>query len=148
MGRVALFAALFLASACKKDGSEDDDRARLSTVLAADAKVDAFLGEADRLDRLGRANEAAVIVDTEATPALNDARRLLEETPATTSWGRERRTELVKLLDDRAAVMPTYVAALKSTDPKAKLDVAQAQATLEKRALGIAASMKKKEPAP
>ncbi|HRH00739.1 MAG TPA: hypothetical protein PLR99_31070 [Polyangiaceae bacterium] len=57
--RALLFAALAalgtLDVACSRapDRALDDaDRGRLGALLAADAKVDALLGEADRLDRL------------------------------------------------------------------------------------------------
>jgi len=142
-------AGFFALGACSKDGgSEDADRGRLSAVLAADAKVDGFLGEAERLDRQGRSADAAKVVEKDATPALADARVLLEQTQADTAWGRERRGVLLTLLTDRAAAMPGYVSALRGADPKAKLDATLVQADLEKRALGIAASMKKREPSP
>lgn len=145
MGLAALGAGFFSLGACSKSSaSEDDDRARLSAVLAADAKVDGFLGEADRLDRQGRSADAAKVVETEATPALGEAKALLDHTVADTAWGRDRRDELAKLLGDRAAAMPSYVTALRGTDPTAKLEAVMAQAALEKRALGVATAMKKK----
>lgn len=132
---------------CSKEsarGSEEDDRAKLAMLLGADAKVDAVLSEADRLDRQGKPAEAAKLVDGEATSALSDAKALLGRTTADTPWGKEQRAELDKLLADRTAAMPAYSAALRGTDPKAKLEALVIQVGLEKRALGIAASMKAK----
>ncbi len=134
-----------LALACSRApdrGPDDADRARLGALLAADAKVDAFLGEADRLDRAGRGAEAASLVEGDAARAVTEARGLLGRTTVETPWGRARREDLDKLLVDRAAAMPGYAAALRGGGPRAKVDALVAQAAHEKRALAIAAAVR------
>ncbi len=128
--------------------SESDDIPRLANLLAADGKVDGLLSEADRLDRQGKSAEAAKLVEGEATTALNDARALVRLTTVETSWAKEHRDQIEKLFADRAASMPTYAASLRGSDPMLKIEALVAQATLEKRALGIAASIRKKQSPP
>lgn len=144
-----LFAALAalgtLDVACSRapDRALDDaDRGRLGALLAADAKVDALLGEADRLDRAGRGEAAAALVEGEATRAVAEARALLGRTTPETPWGRARRGELDALLVDRAGAMPGYAAALRGGALQAKVDALVAQAGHEKRALAIAAAVR------
>ncbi len=135
-----------LLAACSRDPAEleADDRQKLSLLLAADAKVDGVLAEADRLDRRGKGEDAAKLVEGEATRALGDASALLAETKPLSPWGASLHAELGKLFADRRAAMPGYASALRSTDTKAKLEAALQQAGLEKRALGIAAATRKK----
>ena len=128
--------------------SESDDIPRLAILLAADGKVDGLLSEADRLDRQGKSEEAAKLVEGQATTALNEARMVLQITTVDTPWAKEHRAQIEKLFADRAASMPTYAASLRSSDPVPKIEALVGQATLEKRALGIAASIRKKQSPP
>ena len=121
---------------------------RLAILLAADGKVDGLLSEADRLDRQGKSEEAAKLVEGQATTALNEARMFLQITTVDTPWAKEHRAQIEKLFADRAASMPTYAASLRSSDPVPKIEALVGQATLEKRALGIAASIRKKQSPP
>ena len=145
-------AGAFSFVGCSKDAfqssaaTEDDDRPKLALLLAADAKVDAVLSDADRLDRQGKPAEAAKLVEVEATSALSEAKVLLGRTTTETAWGKERKTEIERLFADRSSAMPSYAASFRAQDPKAKLDALLVQSALEKRALAIAASTKRKGP--
>lgn len=147
------FVPLFLAAtlvasplllACSRDPAEleADDRQKIALLLAADAKVDGALAEADRLDRHGKGEEAAKLVEGEATRSLGDATALLLETKPLSPWGASLHAELGKLFADRKAAMPGYASALRSSDAKVKLEAALLQAGLEKRALALAAATK------
>jgi hypothetical protein len=122
-------AGAFSSVGCSKDtfqssaATEDDDRPKLAALLAADAKV-------------------------EASSALAEAKVLLGRTAIETTWGKERKSEIERLFTDRSSAMPSYAASFRSQDPKAKLEALLVQAALEKRALGIATSTKRKEPSP
>lgn len=133
-----------LLFACSRDPAEleADDRQKLALLLAADAKVDGALAEADRLDRHGKGEEAAKLVEGEATRSLGDAAALLAETKPLSPWGSSLHAEIGKLFADRKAAMPGYASALRSSDTKVKLEAALLQAGLEKRALAIAAATK------
>ncbi len=115
---------------------------RLATLLAADGKVDVVLIEADRLDRQGKSENAAILVEGEATRALDDARALLGRTDPETPWGRQTKSDLGHLLDDRGAAMAVYASALRSSNPQAKLGALTTQANLERRALALAKELK------
>lgn len=130
--------------ACSRDPAEleADDRQKLALLLAADAKVDGALAEAERLDRHGKGEDAAKLVEGEATRALGDATALLTETKPLSPWGASLHAELGKLFSDRKAAMPGYASSLRSSDAKVKLEAALLQAGLEKRALAIAAATK------
>lgn len=147
-------AGAFASQGCSKDtfqssaATEDDDRPKLAALLAADAKVDAVLSDADRLDRQGKPAEAAKLVEVEATSALAEAKVLLGRTTIQTAWGKERQSEVERLFADRSSAMPSYAASFRAQDPKAKLEALLVQAALEKRALAIASSTKRKEASP
>ncbi len=149
---LALALAFFAgASACSRAPERDpaqEDRTRLGALLVADAKVDSFLSDADRLDRQGRGEAAAALVEGEATTALREARALIGHASPETPWGRQRRAELDQLFADRAAAMPRYAHALRGADAEAKVQALVEQAALEKRALGIAAALRPAAPPP
>lgn len=133
------------AVACSRapdKATDDSDRALLGALLAADAKVDALLAEADRLDRAGRGEAAALVVEGEATQALTEARAQVGRATPETAWGRAQRASLDQLLVDRAAAMPAYAAALRGHALEPKVDALVAQAALEKRALALAAAVR------
>jgi hypothetical protein len=143
---VVLASWLAACSRAPERNPQDDDRTKLAQVLAADAKVDGVLAEADRLDRQGKGEAAAKLVEGDAVSALGEAKKLLAQTVPETPWGNDERAQFQKLFADREASLPKYAAALRSTTPESKLEAVVAQAALEKRALQIAASLKK-EPA-
>ena len=145
---VVLACWLSACSRAPERNPQDDDRVKLAQVLAADAKVDGFLAEADRLDRQGKGEAAAKLVEGDATSALAEAKALLAQTVPETPWGTTERAEFQKLFADREASLPKYAAALRSTTPESKLEAVVAQAALEKRALQLAAQLKKKDPSP
>lgn len=140
---VVLASWLVACSRAPERNPQDDDRTKLAQVLAADAKVDAVLAEADRLDRQGKGEPAAKLVESDATTALGEAKTLLAQTVPETPWGNDERAQFQKLFADREASLPKYAAALRSTTPESKLEAVVAQAALEKRALQLAASLKK-----
>jgi hypothetical protein len=147
------FAGLISASivACHDKGDapavSDDDLKRsdanaLAAVLEADDTLDRLLKQADDVSTKGDDKAAAALLDDKAMSAANDALSRAQALDPKTTWGKDRKDRLVKLLTDRKDEVPRYAAALRSGDLEARLDVLQKQVDQEKRALDLASEVR------
>jgi hypothetical protein len=147
IGRAALLALAILGLGGCRDRPRDDaasaqrDRARLEQIVAADARIDRALKEADDASHAGDDARAALVLEKTALPAADEAIAEATHDTVETPWGRARREELLALLADRRTEIPRYAAALRGTDLDAKLAAVEAQLALQKRALQTATAV-------
>jgi hypothetical protein len=149
----ALLVLSIAIAACSKDEPKHDDgaireaalrkedRARLERIVALDVTASQALRAADDAAMKGDAGAAVDQVHARALPALDEALRDAEGPPMKTAWGTQRKDALVGVLKDRKAEMPRYEEAVKSGDPEKMLTAVQAQAAIERRALGAVAAV-------
>ncbi len=134
------------ADPATEQSSDDEIRRRdaiaLASALESDDAVDRLLQQADDMSEKGNDAAAATFLDTKALPAASDALVRAQEIKVDSSWGKEHKTRLLKLLEDRKAEVPKYSAALRSGDMDARLDVLQKQVDQEKRALDLAGEIR------
>lgn len=147
LARVSLAVALVSsgAAACSRDRDpqprEQDERtdARLlDDVLAADQALEAALREVDARSRNDEKG-AADLIETRAMPLADRVVERARAAAPTSSWGRDRRSDLLKVAEDRRTELPRYARALREADLKAKLAAFEAQLDLQRRAMQAAA---------
>ena len=138
---------LFVASACSRPAPPDEatlratDKETLGQIVAIDVRVSQAMRDADTATGNGDAGAATAIVGARARPAVDEALAAAEHASLRTDWGRHKRDELLALLRDREAQMPSYEAAVKGGDPERMLAAIEAQAAIERRALVTVAAV-------
>ncbi len=138
---VALVACTESSSSKPPPGSETRDREALTKVVAVDMRASAAMRDADEAATKGDAGAALDIVAKRATPAVDEGLGLVDKTAVDTPWGKQKRDALAAVLRDRKKEMPRYEDAVKSGDLDKMLSAMQAQAEIEKRALGTVAEL-------
>jgi hypothetical protein len=141
-------ASLASLTACSRQAAPVDeaalrkeDRAALERVILLDVRASQAMKSADEAAIKGDAGAATDAVDKRALPALDEAIRTAEGAQMKTPWGVERRDGLLAVLRARKAEMPRYEEAVKSGDPEKMLGAVEAQAAIERRALGAVAAV-------
>ncbi len=132
------FAALH--AACVKDDpreAERSDARSLEGVLAADQRLETELRKADGLSRTDE-TKAAELLETAARPLAEAVVQAATTTQVRSPWGKDRRVELLRLAEQRRDELPRYAQALRSPDPKTKLEALQTQIELQKKLLDAA----------
>lgn len=131
-----------MALACVKDEARlrADDRADLARIVEVDLAVSRAMKEADDASRRGDVPLAKAAVKDRALPNVQSGLALATGIAPRTEWGRERKAELVRVLEDRAREMPSYEQALASGDLAKTLAAVEAQAAIERRALAAVAA--------
>lgn len=118
-----------------------EDRAALEGIVALDVRASNAMRDADGAATRGDAGAASEAVSKRAMPAVDEALRAVEAARMKTAWGAARREALLAVLRERKAEMPRYREAATSGDPDKLLAAVQAQAAIERRALGAVAAL-------
>lgn len=146
MSRYALL-GLLVAGACSRPAPPDEatlraaDKGTLGQIVDIDVRVSQAMRDADTATVNGDAGAATGIVGARARPAVDEAIAAAENASLKTDWGRQKRAELLALLRDRKAQMPSYEEAVKGGDPEKMLAAIEAQAAIERRALVTVAAV-------
>jgi hypothetical protein len=122
-------------------GSEARDRESLAGVVAVDMRASQAMRDADEAATKGDAGAALAIVEKRATPAVDEGLGLVDRAGVETPWGKQKRDALGTVLRDRKREMPRYEEAVRSGDLEKMLVAMQAQAEIEKRAIGTVADL-------
>jgi hypothetical protein len=136
--------ALCACSACtesKSVRSEKHDRDSLAKVVEHDMHASQAMRDADEAATKGDAGAALDIISHRATPAVDEGLALLENTTVDTEWGKTKKSAVEGVLRDRKKEMPRYEDAVKSGDIEKMVGAMQAQAEIERRALGTVKSL-------
>jgi hypothetical protein len=137
---------LLAASACTESssarpgpaGSEARDRESLARIVAVDMRASQAMRDAATK---GDAGAALDIVAKRAKPAVDEGLGLVDRAGVETPWGKQKRDTLADVLRDRKREMPRYEDAVRSGDLEKMLAAMQAQADIEKRAIGTVADL-------
>jgi hypothetical protein len=137
---VVLTACLVASPGCKSDARASacsSDRTAIQRLVDDDKQIDKLLHQADVAASRGQGTEAAALISSRAAPSEKD---VLERTRAfnpASRWGRNRRTEMLALAEDRARSMADYAEALRSDDLKRVVEQMETQRKLEQRAVDL-----------
>jgi hypothetical protein len=124
--------------AATTEDSASRDRAKLESIVAADAAFDRAMKTADDAERGGDDTKAAGLLTGAATKAADAAITAATSAALETPWAAARRDSLVAVLRARKDTLPKYAAALRGEDIEAKLAAVQTQLELQKWALDAA----------
>jgi len=113
------------------------DARALEAVLAADMEVETALREVGQVARTD-GDKAAGLVDARAVPLADRVVQVADTTPVKSSWGAERKRELLDVARARRSELPRYAAALRSHDVQTELAAVEAQLNLGRRAMEAA----------
>jgi hypothetical protein len=134
-------AAILLALLVSCTESRDRDREALTKIVDIDMRASQAMRDADEAATKGDAGAAVAIIDRRATPAVDEALATLEHTTVSSEWGRAKKSALDGIVHDRKKEMPRYTDAVKSGDLEKMVGAMQAQAEIERRALGTVAEL-------
>jgi hypothetical protein len=138
--RLALLGALLVLAGCDR-GSLEADREALRRGLQGDERVAAALRKVDDLAVKGKPQEAAALLAAEVRPASEQSTAQARTLRVGSPWGQERLQELRRLVDDRAASLDRYEAALKSELIERVVTVLEEQKSLDQRGIALAEAL-------
>ena len=138
--RLALLGALLALAGCDR-GSLEADREALRRGLQGDERVAAALRKVDDLAVRGKPQEAAALLAAEVRPASEQSMAQVRPLRVGSPWGQERLQELRRLVDDRAASLDRYEAALKSELIERVVTVLEEQKSLDQRGIALAEAL-------
>lgn len=145
---IAFGLGLAVLAACSKATPPDEaalraeDKQALEQIVALDVRASMAMRDADTATGSGDAGAAAEIVGARARPAVEEALAAAVGATLRTAWGNAKREELLAILRDRKAQMPSYEEAVKGGDPERMLAAIEAQAAIERRALATVAAVR------
>lgn len=128
---------LLLVGCTKATPVPKDDEPKIRAILDADKALDRALKEADDASAKGDDAKAAVILDSKAMVAADDAIKTADAQNCATQWCTDQKTALLSVLRDRKDAIPIYAKALRGDDLEAKLAAVQKQIEIEKRAMEV-----------
>jgi hypothetical protein len=143
LGAAALI-ALVAAAGCKSDvraAACASDRALLQQLVDEDKQIDKLLHQADVAASKGQGAEAASLITTRAAPSEKEVLQRARGWNPASRWGRDRRTELIALIELRSKGMADYADALRSDDLKRVVEQMEAQHKVEQRAVELEAKL-------
>ncbi|MCS6900915.1 MAG: hypothetical protein RMJ98_15130 [Myxococcales bacterium] len=138
--RFVLLGALLVLVGCDRS-SPDADREVLRRGLQSDERVVEVLRKVDDFAMKGKPQEAAMLLRTEVRPASEQSAALARTLVVRSPWGQERLQDLRRLVDDRAASLDRYEAALTSELIERMVTALEEQKSLDQRGAALAESL-------